>query len=99
MGSARSSEIEGMRVIAQAGREVGEVTGLEVDLDDFTIHSVEIKLRREVLEALDLKVPLMGTHTIKVEMTHVSAIGDTVVLGATLEQLATISAKQSKKDE
>jgi sporulation protein YlmC with PRC-barrel domain len=79
-----------MKVFAQAGREIGVVQGLDVDLGDFSIRSVEIKLRREVLESLDMKVPLMGTQTISLAVDHVQAIGDTVVLGASIEELAAL---------
>jgi len=96
MASSRSTEIEGMKVIAQAGREVGVVLGLDVELDGFAIRTVEIKLRREILESLDMKVPLMGTQTIHLDISHVSAIGDTVVLTTTLEQLAAVVGDQEE---
>ncbi len=90
MGSARSSDVEGMKVFAQAGREIGVVMGLDVDLSDFTIRTMEIKLRREILESLKMKVPLMGTQTIHLPVEHVEAIGDTVVLSTTVEELSAL---------
>lgn len=85
-----------MKVFAQAGREVGVVTGLDVDLTSFRILTVEIKLKREILESLNMKVPLMGTQSIHLEVSHVSAIGDTMVLGMTLEQLAGVSTSEAE---
>jgi sporulation protein YlmC with PRC-barrel domain len=90
MGSSRSGDVEGMKVFAQAGREIGAVQGLDIDLGDFSIRSMEIKLRREVLESLEMKVPLMGTQTIHLPVEHVEAIGDTVVLRVSVEELATL---------
>jgi sporulation protein YlmC with PRC-barrel domain len=94
MPSSKSTDVEGAKVITQAGREIGIVMGLDVDIDDFQISTMEIKLRREVLELLNMKVPMMGTQTIHLDVSHVSAIGDSVVLARTVEELAEVLGEE-----
>lgn len=90
MGTSYCTDIEGKKVFAQQGREVGVVQGLDVSLDDFAVRSVEIKIRRESLEDMGMKVPMMGTKTMHLDVEHISAIGDTVLLSVSIDQLAVI---------
>ncbi len=90
MASSNCCDIEGKKVFAQQGREVGVVVGLDVDLDEFKVRSFELKLRRESLEDLNMKVPLMGTQTMHLDVQHISAIGDTILLSISIDQLAVI---------
>ncbi len=43
-----------------------------------------------MLESLEMKVPLMGTQTISLPVGQVEAVGDTLVLGASIEELANL---------
>jgi len=86
-----SKDVEGKKVFAQHGREVGTVEALEVAIGTWKVEAFLVKLRREVLEELNLKRPLMGSQTIRLPTSHISGISDTVVLGSSIDQLALLA--------
>jgi sporulation protein YlmC with PRC-barrel domain len=91
MPELSSKDLEGKKVFAQHGRDVGTVAGVDIDLATFRVVYLEVKLRREVLESLNLKVPLLGSQSIQLGVEHVSAVTDTIVLKATVEELAQLA--------
>jgi sporulation protein YlmC with PRC-barrel domain len=92
MPELSTADLEGKRVYAQHGRDVGTVAGVQIDLEVFRVVALEIKLRREVLESLNLKVPLLGSQSIYLGVEHVSAVTDTIVLKSTVQELAELAS-------
>ncbi len=91
-----SSELEGKTVFAH-GREVGVVHAIDFDTNTFRVRSLEIKLKRELLDELQMKVPLVGSHSVHVDVAHVQVIADAVMLAPTVEELrALVPAGETK---
>ena len=87
MSTIMSSELEGKKVFAQQGREVGVVHAVNFDTTTFRVRSLEVKLKRELLEELSMKVPLMGSQSVLLDVEHIQAIADAVMLVPTVEEL------------
>jgi sporulation protein YlmC with PRC-barrel domain len=88
-----NTELIGKRILSQDGREIGEVESLHVDVETWRLSAVGVKLRREVLEQLSLKRPLIGTQVIRIPIDQVSGASDTVVLKPTFAKLAAVTGE------
>ncbi len=91
MPALSTADLEGKRVFAQHGRDIGTLVGVEIEVASFRVVALEIKLRREVVESLNVKMPLLGSPTIRLGVEHVSAVTDTIVLTSTVEELAAVA--------
>jgi len=88
MSVKSSSDIIEKNVLTQDGREVGHVEALQIDIETWKVRSIDVKLRRDALEALHIKRPLFGTRSAPLDVEHISGVTDAVVLKAGLEELA-----------
>jgi sporulation protein YlmC with PRC-barrel domain len=89
--------MRGKQVWSQDGREVGEIEGFEIAPDSWTILGFDIKVRREVLEDMHLKKPLMGSQTVRVLPEELSGIGDAVILKSRLSAIEHTGGKPMKE--
>ncbi len=85
-------DIIGRAVLTQDGREIGTVEALLLEIEEWAARSVEIRLRRDALEALHLKRPLFGTRSVHIGVEHVAGVTDAVVLKVDLQKLAALLA-------
>ena len=85
-------KLRGKKVITADGREVGEIGALEIELDVWKVQWLELKLLRDVLEALKLKKPLFGTVHARLAPERVRNVTDNVVLTIDFEQLGALLA-------
>jgi sporulation protein YlmC with PRC-barrel domain len=87
-------KLRGKKIITADGREVGEVGTLEIEieLDTWKIQWLELKLLRDVLEALGLKKPLFGTIHARLAPERIRSVTDNVVLTVDFAQLGTLLA-------
>jgi sporulation protein YlmC with PRC-barrel domain len=93
MQSGRSemyaSQLMGKKVLAQHGKEIGEIDAVFVDVAGWRVTALRVKLERSVLEDLDLEQPfLFGTQSVKMPVEHVSGIADVVVLKDPVEKIS-----------
>jgi sporulation protein YlmC with PRC-barrel domain len=80
------------KVLTLDGRHVGEVTGLEIELDGWRVQWLDVKLLRDVLEGLKVKKPLFGSVTIRLAPERVRAVTDNVMLTTDFDKLASLLA-------
>ncbi len=85
-------DVIGRAVLTQDGREIGTVEALLLQVEEWAVRSIEVRLRRDALEALHLKRPLFGTRTVHVGVEHVAGVTDAVVLKLDMERLAALLA-------
>jgi sporulation protein YlmC with PRC-barrel domain len=88
MNLKSSRDIVDKKILTQDGREVGYVEAIDVDLETWKVQSMELKLRRDALEALHIKRPLFGTRSARLSVEHVSGVTDSVVLKTGMEELS-----------
>ena len=87
MATVGSNDLQGKKVYTQGGQEVGVLEGIDVDSGSWQITTIEVKVRREVLEELKLKRPLIGTRTVRIPCSEIAGVADTVVLRPSLADL------------
>jgi sporulation protein YlmC with PRC-barrel domain len=87
-------KLRGKKVITADGREVGEIGTLEIELDGWKVQWLELKLLRDVLEALQLKKPIFGTVNARLATERIRSVTDNVVLTIDFEQLGTLLASE-----
>lgn len=95
MAIVASGELIGKTVVSQDGADVGEVHGLDVDVDSWKVEALEIKLERDVLEKLNLKKPVFGTQTARLATERVAGVSDSVVLRSTLKEISFADSPES----
>ena len=96
MSRIKFSELSGKDVISQDGREIGQVSDIALDSSGWRIDTLVVKLERDLLEAFHMKKPVFGTQTIQIPTSHVSGVGDKVILHKKLEELTAL-ARESQR--
>jgi sporulation protein YlmC with PRC-barrel domain len=96
MARIKFSELSGKDVISQDGRDLGAIVDLVFDASGWNIHTLVVKLARDLLEQFHMKRPLFGTQTIQIPTAHVSGVGDKVILLKTLEELTALVREDNK---
>jgi len=96
MSRMKFSELSGKDVISQDGREIGQVSDIALDSSGWRIDTLVVKLERDLLEAFHMKKPVFGTQTIQIPTSHVSGVGDKVILHKKLEELTAL-ARESQR--
>lgn len=80
MGVQQSKDVIGKAVLSQDGREIGQIAGFELDVEQWRVVSVQVKLKRALLEELNVKRPLVGSPTVTLPVAEFAGIGDSAVL-------------------
>jgi len=87
MTSLSYDELKGRTILGKGGREIGELSGILIDVDDWRVASIEIKVHKDVLEAMGMKRPVFGTQTIAVPISQISRTSDAILLEAELSEV------------
>lgn len=88
MKNRRSNAIIGLDVVTSDGHDVGEIEEVEFNTESWSVVGLVIRLKRDVLEDLDLKKPLLGTQHLRVKPDHIGGVGERVVLKQGLGKMA-----------
>lgn len=86
------------KVLSSDGREVGQVTGVQFDVQTWKVAWIDVKVPRDTLPDLGMKKPLMGTHSIKVSPDRISNVTDTVMLSPTIAELGAFANSDTEAD-
>lgn len=91
MALTNAKDVMGMELVAQDGRAIGKLVGLDLDLGEWRVAALLVRLHREVLEDLNLKRPLLGTQQMRVPAQYVAGVGDVILLSRKLSELEKIA--------
>lgn len=91
-----SRKLLGKRIYSQDGTEIGEVQGLEIEVDRWRIETIEAKLDRSVLDVLKLKKTLFGTHSVRIDVSRIAGVDDRVVLKDDLKNVWFVADEQPR---
>ena len=92
------SQLSGRRVVSQDGHVLGEVTGLIVDTGTWRVIQLAVHLRRQSLEPLRLKKPVLGSQTIRLATDDISGVGDAVVLKQRRDELSFAGGEELREE-
>lgn len=87
--------IEGRNVITTDGRMIGTLTGAWIDTSTWTITSLVVELEKEVVDALNVKKPLLRTAKVSIPTSAVLNVADVVQLNTDVASLSTMLAQPS----
>ena len=74
-------------VLGKGGREIGVLAGVVIDVEDWQVTHIEVKVNKDVLETMGMKRPVFGTRTIKVPVSQISRSSDAILLEAELPEV------------
>jgi sporulation protein YlmC with PRC-barrel domain len=87
--------IESRNVITTDGRMIGTLTGAWIDTSTWTITSLVVELEKEVVDALNVKKPLLRTAKVSIPTSAVLNVADVVQLNTDVASLSTMLAQPS----
>ena len=79
-------------VLTTDGRGIGQMTGIKVDVNTWTIQAVVIRLDKAVLDELNIRKPIFSTPSISMPVNIVSKVSDVVQLNVAFGNLLGILA-------
>jgi sporulation protein YlmC with PRC-barrel domain len=82
--------LDGMKVVSLDAKNVGEVTGIEIDEKKWIITHIHIELSDDALDELKFKKPFIGKITICLPVGFINKVGDVISLSRTVEGLRRI---------
>lgn len=87
MSESKVTNLIGMKIIGQHGRDIGVVADISADVGTWQLQNLEVKFNRATLDELKLKLPWFGTQTICVPVREISGATDNLVLKHPLEEM------------
>jgi sporulation protein YlmC with PRC-barrel domain len=84
------SKFDGLKVVSLDAKDVGEVTGAEIDTKEWKITHIHIELSDGALKELDIKKPLIGKVTLCFPVGFIKKVGDVITLSRTVDGLKRI---------
>jgi len=93
-----AEQLKTKKVLSSDGREVGTVTGVQFDVQTWTVLWLDVKVLRDALPDMGLKKPLMGTHSIKISPDRIHNITDAVMLSPTIAELGAFANSNTEAD-
>jgi sporulation protein YlmC with PRC-barrel domain len=88
--SVVSARIEGKRVVGEKGYSVGEVEGLDIDIDSWQVTGLLVGLSEDATTKLGFKKPFLGKVVVIIPSSVVSHIDNFVSLNEALESLESL---------
>ena len=87
-------ELTGRKVVTTDAFAIGEVDGVELDLEKGNITHIRVDLSKEAANELRFKKPFMGNVVICVPMNLIQAFGHVINLNVPLTQIKTLKECQ-----
>jgi len=83
-------ELNGLKVVTTDAYTIGEVDGIEFDIQKATITHIRVDLTKEAANELRFKKPLLGSVIICVPLNFIQAYGHVINLNVPLTQIKTL---------
>jgi sporulation protein YlmC with PRC-barrel domain len=81
------ANLNGKKVITSEAQVLGEVEGVEIDIDEWKVTGFHINLEKEIIGKLNFKKPLFGSVVVLLPVATVKVVGDVIALNKTIEEL------------
>jgi len=80
----------GKDVVGEDARVVGKSTGAQIDLSQWLITHLKVKLTEEAMRELGYKKPLLGSLEVLLPVGSVKAVGDIISVSKSIKELRSI---------
>lgn len=91
------SSFVGMEISGSNGNDVGKVEDVLIDTESLGTISLLVKIKKDILETLDLKKSLLSKTRLGVSMKHVKSIGDKIMMDTNIEDMGKIIQEEPIK--
>ncbi|KQM12061.1 hypothetical protein AOA80_04655 [Methanomassiliicoccales archaeon RumEn M1] len=81
-------DLEDRDVITSDGRVIGQLKGAWIDTNNWQVASLVIDLRKEVVDELNIKKPVLKAARINLPTSYVQRVADVVQLNTDMSGLA-----------
>ncbi len=81
------NKFDGMKVLSLDAKDVGEVSGLEVDTKNWKVTHIHIELTDNAIKGLNIRKPLIGKVNICFPVGFIQKVGDVITLARNLDGL------------
>jgi sporulation protein YlmC with PRC-barrel domain len=83
----RDSALKKLKVLSKDGRELGEISGFELDASSMILAAIFLRLDPDVGKDAGVKKPLLGKAELRIDTAKISGIADAVVLKVSASDL------------
>ncbi len=91
------SSLLGLELSGSEGNDVGKVEDILIDTRSFGVFSLLVKTKKEIVDTLDLEKSMLSKTRLGISMTHVTNIGDRIMLDASIEGMGRIIEEEPIK--
>ena len=91
----KASSLNGKKVITANAYTLGEVGGVHVNPDEWTVTHLDVTLTKETTKELEFKKPILGSIAICLPVNIVEALGDVITLNKSLQELKNLEECKS----
>lgn len=88
----RVNKLNGLKVITADAYTLGEIEGAHIDLSNWKITNLDIKLTKESTKELGLKKPRLMSLIVCLPVAHIKHIGDVITLKESLVEFKNLEA-------
>lgn len=86
----RSTKLDGKKIVSAKGYSLGEVEGLDVDIDNWELRGLQVTLTDEAATELGFKRPIVSKVVVKIPTNVVSTVGNFITLDQSIENLKSL---------
>ena len=87
--------LSGRSVIDSSGRAIGEVVGLLIDMERWSIEALRVKLHKDVTEEINASHGMFRAARLDVPIAFVHNVSDSIVLSGPIASLQTLEQQPS----
>jgi len=80
----------GKDVVGEDARVIGKSTGAQIDLSQWLITHIKVKLTEEAMRELGYKKPLLGSVEVLLPVGSIKAVGDIISVSKSIKELKSI---------
>jgi len=91
----RPEKIMGKKVITYKGMYLGDVAGIEIDENNWTITEVDVAITKEMENIFDIKSGMMSKSIVPLPVSLMGPIGDNITLKEEIKDPKELVAKVS----
>ena len=93
-----AKDLYGKEVIGKGGTNIGKVEDLVIELNNWQVSSIKVKLEGNVAEELNMKKHFGSTYFL-LGVDHIQGVSDRIVLKSAVEDLLKIAASTKETQE
>lgn len=87
LSAVAESALKDLMVLTADGQALGRVASVEVDIDDWRVVSIEVRLNREIQQALGVRRHVFRGASLTIPTGQIQSVRDAIILSRTTAEL------------